>query len=155
LLDFPQAQIETFEINKENEVCYTWNTLEFLLQKYPTVKFYLLVGTDQAKVFSKWRNIKRILEIAEPICMLRAGFDCPEEWKYEKIVVPEYHISSTALRDKLSIGLYQDPLVTEFLYPEVIEYIRVNKLYENRTFSTNPCNRLSSSGDVLPDGDDH
>lgn len=50
---------------------YTVDTLDELRRLLPGVELRLLIGADQARQFHKWREAKRVIELAEPVVMLR------------------------------------------------------------------------------------
>ena len=41
---------------------YTIDTLTYLIEKYPTNEFSLIMGEDNLKSFHKWKNYEQILE---------------------------------------------------------------------------------------------
>lgn len=102
-----------------------------------------LIGADQALGFHRWREPRRILELAEPLVMLRspaehanaladglrsAGFWSDHEidrWLERIVPVPVLDISATAIRAKLAAGGCEVPE----LDPAVLDYIRGAGLY--------------------------
>lgn len=53
-------EIEEYEI-KQNEISYTYKTIEYFSSKYKDSKLYLLIGSDQVINFQKWKNWEEIL----------------------------------------------------------------------------------------------
>jgi len=144
LRDQPRAVILTDEIDRRenDEPSYTIDTLERLRRKLGEKPvFRLLIGTDQLRVFDRWRSFRRILELAEPLVMLRppdtrrrllselpTGFD-PAQWMARLVDLPRMDISSTKVRQRLAAGEAIDDLVP----PAVATYIRRNNLYQDRS----------------------
>lgn len=42
---------------------YTINTLNYLYKKYPNVKFYFLIGSDQAIQLDKWKDSEKLFDL--------------------------------------------------------------------------------------------
>jgi nicotinate-nucleotide adenylyltransferase len=61
LLNEPDFEIDDFEI-KRNTVSYTIDTINFLSQKYLEEELLLLIGSDQAASFDKWKDYEKILQ---------------------------------------------------------------------------------------------
>ena len=122
--------IDSFEIDRPN-VCYFYETLQHLDTKFPHTAFSFLVGADWADKLKRWRRWDIIEKIATPIVMTRPGYLV--NTNVDVIEVPELPVSGTQLREKLSLGFYDDPLVTKFIYPKALEFIRNHKIYEHAT----------------------
>ncbi len=108
---------------------YTIDTLDKLKNDFPEHNFSLLIGSDNALVFDKWKNYKELLFKYKVFVYPREGYDFSEvadiypEMKLLK--TPNYNISSTEIRS--SIAKKKD--ITKWLDPEVFEYIIENNLY--------------------------
>lgn len=106
---------------------YTINTLDVLRKRHPTKRFKLVIGSDNWRIFSHWRDYQRILDEYGVIVYPRPGY--PVEDRHvdgmELIDAPVLNISSTMVRDAISKG--KD--VSYFLPQGVYKYIRDNKLY--------------------------
>lgn len=136
---------------------YTVDTLERLRTLVPGVTLRLLLGQDQAVAFHRWREPRRIIELAPPIVLPRrqhAGFSATsaqspgaladalrvsgfwsepeiERWCGALIDVGLLEVSSTQVRALLAAGtITADAQVGPYLPPGVLEYIRERALYE-------------------------
>ncbi|MBX3390316.1 MAG: nicotinate-nicotinamide nucleotide adenylyltransferase [Phycisphaeraceae bacterium] len=106
----------------------------------------LLLGSDQALSFHRWRDPREILELARPIVMLRGAdalsflssmkqnlFWSESElgiWEESIVPISRSNISSTRVRDLLrSARGKETPELAESLSPAVLDYIRRNHLY--------------------------
>lgn len=137
LRDEPWAIIVTDEIDRGG-VSYTVDTLEGLRARMkPGATMRLLIGTDQLRIFHKWRAADRIVELAEPAVMLRppdtvesvlrelpAGFDA-DMWRQRMVTTPVMDVSSTMVREKAARG----EGIEEFVGQAVAGYVREKSLY--------------------------
>ena len=124
------ALIEDYEI-KNNNISYSFKTIQYLKEKYSDVEFWLLMGSDNANSFDKWKNKEEILKIVYPITVSRPNFIIDKsKWIYDIIEFKDVDISSTQLRDKLKNKEYDDSLIKNYLDPNVLKYIIENNLYD-------------------------
>jgi nicotinate-nucleotide adenylyltransferase len=84
---------------------YTINTLEHLREKYPEHRFSLIIGQDNLKTFSKWKNHETILEKFQLYVYPRPDVG-PTEFDAHPSVhltaAPMMDISSTFIRSAIS-----------------------------------------------------
>ncbi|HEX7010263.1 MAG TPA: nicotinate (nicotinamide) nucleotide adenylyltransferase, partial [Phycisphaeraceae bacterium] len=74
LADSPRCVILTDEIERASQglPSYTVDTLEALRGRLgPNVRMWLLIGADQWRIFSQWKSPRRIMELAQPLVMIR------------------------------------------------------------------------------------
>lgn len=114
---------------------YTVDTLRNLASR-TAATMRLLIGTDQALLFHQWKDAGSIVELADPVVMLREPMSADEFldsldgeatrafWKPRLVVVPGLEVSSTALRTSLALGETPGLLVEP-----VSAYIREHGLY--------------------------
>ena len=139
--DQPHAVIVTDEIDRateSGEPSYTVETLQRLRDRVgSTVTMRLLIGADQVPAFDRWKDPQRIVELAEPIVMLRPP-DTPQSlleglpnqeaqrfWGRRLMPVPQMDVSATEIRRRAREG---EPLGD--LVPEAVErYITEHGLY--------------------------
>ncbi len=132
----PRFGVETFELERDS-VSYSIDTVDYLAEKHPNAELYLLVGSDQAKKFNRWKNRKAILDKATICIADRPGyltendkevirFDLEHKEK-EPIWLenPLLEISSSNIRNKIKNG----ESIKYFVPPQVEEYIKRNNLY--------------------------
>lgn len=143
LADEPHATIETCELDRAAHATrpspsYTFDTLTHLrhqLGDEPT--FHLLLGADQVMDFHRWKHHRRILDLAEPLVMLRPPWnrdrlldELPtaldvEQWEQAMIDLPPIDVSATHVRACLAQGRSVEGL----LDPAVARYIEEHGLY--------------------------
>ena len=135
LADYDNLFVSDLEINRKG-ISYTCDTLVELTgtsgvnaqsAAQSNEEFFLLIGADNYLIFNKWRNFKKIHQLATVVVYKRPGSCLPE------IVPPfmaldgkEFEITSTVIRDKISRGESIEKLVPK----NVEKYIIKNNLYK-------------------------
>jgi nicotinate-nucleotide adenylyltransferase len=113
---------------------YTVDTLGELQMVHPG-EYWFILGADAIKGFPEWKNPHRILRLCRLAVAARPPINredtlrgLGEEFteKVDMIEMPPTEISSTSIREKIMKGHSVDKLTT----PEVIDYIKRNKLYK-------------------------
>lgn len=137
----PRAQVLTDEIDRGDEgPNYTIDTLVRLRYRLdPDTALRLLIGADQLRQFDRWRDWRRVIELAEPLVMVRppdlrqsllAGlprdFD-RDTWSKRLIDLPLMDISSRDIRGRVARG---DP-IDKLVPPKVARYIEAHTLYQD------------------------
>lgn len=140
LADQPHTLILTDEIDRADDgrPSYTIDTLESLQTRLPRgATMRLLIGVDQLLIFDQWKDADRIIELAEPIVMLRAPHtrdsvltQLPKKdrarWSARLIDIPIIDLSSTDIRKRVKEHQPIDHLVP----PAVADYIQSHRLYQ-------------------------
>lgn len=127
-------QICDLESNREGP-SYTVDTLEELQSEMPDSQLFLIVGSDVAAGFSKWREPERVLSMATLAVAERPGTARAEvEATLEGLPgggnacffdMPDIGISSTMLRQRVRAGES-----TRYLMPDAVrDYIDRHNLY--------------------------
>ncbi len=110
---------------------YTIDTLHALSDEYPENQFALIIGSDNALVFDKWKNPQQILTEYPVYAYPRRGFDFAVVAdlypQMQLLDSPYFDISSTKIRAALA----QKKDVTQWLHPSVLQYITENNLYNS------------------------
>jgi len=107
---------------------YTIDTLVYLKEKNPNKQFCLIIGSDNLKFFSKWKNYELIEQNYTRYIYPRPGTD---EKDYEnqvnsKVVqAPHIEISSSFIRDAIKNGKKVD----KFLPDGIFDHIDKMNLY--------------------------
>ncbi len=106
---------------------YTVNTLRYLAKRYPRHTFRLIIGSDNWKIFSQWKDSEMILSEFGVVIYPRPGYPIGTVYDDGADVVnaPTADISSTFIRNAVARGKNM-----EFFLPRgVYDYIKSNKLY--------------------------
>jgi len=83
---------------------YTIDTLTYLKEKFPANEFSLIVGSDNLKSFSKWKNYELILQNHDLYVYPRPGFKDEEvqlEGNIHLVNAPLMEISSSFIREAI------------------------------------------------------
>lgn len=132
-----------FEVIKDEENTYTYNTLEFMREKYPTDSLFFLAGDDVIESLSKWHRIEDLGKLCKIVIGSRdTGSDLTStsirysnlkhmSGKYNLAFVlisteVEFGVSSTYVRRKI-----KDCESVAYLVPEkVLDHIYAYDLYK-------------------------
>ena len=106
------ADSATFEINtvemERSGPSYTVDTLRELSVQFPGASLHLLIGVDQVREFSTWREWEEVLKLAQIVMLTRAGSeDAGPEAPFVRhtVKVTRIDISSTLIRARVAAGL--------------------------------------------------
>lgn len=125
---FKVSDIE-FKMPKPN---YTINTLTWLIDKYPTKKFSLIIGGDNLQHFKKWKNWEKILENHKVYVYKRKEYienvdnELLKFGEIEMLNAPIIEVSSSFIRD----GVKNDKDLRFFVPPKTYKYIIDNNYFK-------------------------
>ena len=71
----PRLHLSTYEIDSAAEVNYSIDTVRHFKKTYPDKELYLLIGTDAANLFDKWKEPDEIASLAHIIVIPRPGIE--------------------------------------------------------------------------------
>ena len=117
-------EISLYEVEKDDDINYSIDTIKYFKEKYPKDNLYFLIGADQVNQFEKWKDAVEISKLVTIIYSSRPGFKLNEkniaDFKMESLDYEESgEVSSSDIRELKSLDL---PF-------EVVNYIEDNKLY--------------------------
>jgi len=151
IADLPRARLTPYEISTGG-TSYTIDTLRaFGLAFHYVETMRLLIGADQAAQFHKWRDYEEVIELAEPVVLLRGGDfasverellekmrphwsdEALEQWRRRVVETPVIDADSTTIRRILreSEKYVDDPRVVRAVPDAVREVIRARGLYRS------------------------
>jgi nicotinate-nucleotide adenylyltransferase len=109
---------------------YTIDTLKVISNEFPDNKFTLLIGSDNALVFDKWKNYNELLANYNIVVYPRTNYDFNEVsaiYPQMKLLnTPVYDISSTQIREFIK----QQKDITNMVHPFINQFIIENNLYQ-------------------------
>jgi nicotinate-nucleotide adenylyltransferase len=123
-------EVSALEVERAG-LSFTVDTLDHFAGQYPAAERYLLLGADVLATFAQWREPERILQLARPVVLQRAG-DAPprmpaglDAGRIERLPTRRVDISSTEIRERIRAGRPIRGFVTE----SVAAYIARSGLY--------------------------
>jgi nicotinate-nucleotide adenylyltransferase len=116
------------------------DTIRYFQEKFPEAQLFLLIGSDQAAAFTRWKFWEEILHAVQ-LCIARRPHTLPsamekaltfqltqQERSPIWITAPIMEISSTNIRQRIAV----DASVHYLIPQKVEEYIHQHKLYRGR-----------------------
>ena len=110
---------------------YTVDTLTRLQRAVPKAKLFLLLGADQARLLSSWKEPERLFALATVCVLSRPGYDFKQidpRWRRQiiPVAVSPIAITATAIRQRAREGRS-----IRYLVPEKVRaFIAKNALYK-------------------------
>ena len=140
---FPDSRkynISLLEQEFPDRASYTYNTLEHLTEKNPSIKYMITIGADNLLTLHQWYNAEELVRRWDILTYPRKGYDNVQSlynfWdkktadKLSETLLPFkcFDISSTQIREFIT----KERKKPDFLTNPVYEYIVRNKLYERK-----------------------
>ena len=132
--DLPRVQVDSLEVDRAGP-SYTIDTLREIKAAWPGAELFLLIGEDQARALTQWRDWQQFAEfatiyVAEREDTTRSGGPFAPPQPLEKHVlrlpVPPMPVSATEIRARLRAHQSVESLVFE----PVARYIEHHHLYQ-------------------------
>lgn len=128
--DRTKFSICTLEIERKG-TSYTFDTMKELVEKFPNVKFYFIIGGDLVEHLHEWYRIDELLKLVTFVGTKRPRYRFLPQVNNEKIIfvdVPQLDISSSMIRERV-----KERRSIDYFVPEKIkEYIKEHQLYATR-----------------------
>ena len=124
MADAPWAVVDDLELRRDGP-SFSYETAEVMRKRFPTAKFYWIMGTDQWEALPRWKNPDRLAQCVEFIVVNRGGFN-PSPHGFAMHSIKTHHpASATEIREALARGEKNHT----WLHPDVANYIRAHHLY--------------------------
>jgi nicotinate-nucleotide adenylyltransferase len=122
--DFKAIDIE-FQLPKPS---YTYLTIRKLKEENPECEFFILMGEDNFRNLSKWKNIEELRQNVRFIVYPREGqkVSNPDNELVAIISAPLINLSSTTLREMIKMEISPKYLIPE----DALRLIRQKKFYQ-------------------------
>lgn len=128
----PNFEMELYEVEKGGKN-YTYNTMKALVDLYPAVDFYFIIGADMIEDLPTWHEIDKLVELVQFVGVNRPGYAVETDYPLIMVDVPLVDISSSAIRKKVAQGCS-----IQYLVPENVQnYIEREGLYQDDESKTN------------------
>ena len=118
--------VDRMELSREGP-SFTVDTLRALGRKSPGIEPVLLLGSDAARDFPKWREVEEVRRLARVAVFERPGTPQSTEAVWRRIKAPLIDISSTTIRQRVRNGQS-----IRFWVPDAVaEFIAAHGLYQD------------------------
>ena len=140
--DDPRLAVDGLELERTGP-SFTIDTVHELLERNPANSYRLVIGSDMARMFAKWRDYRELLRLVPPLVAERPdaklegspGMLYPGLLEDERAVLlagrfamPLVAINSTLIRERIRNGAAVGD-IADLTPPGVLEYIRAHRLY--------------------------
>jgi nicotinate-nucleotide adenylyltransferase len=121
----PKFKVLDLELKRKGK-SYTVDTIVELKNKYSKDNFYLIIGSDLAKDFKKWKNSEKIKKMVTVIAAKRRGSSFRSSKSFKQMDIIQIELSSSQVRERIKKGK-----TVKYLIPERVEnYIKKNNIYK-------------------------
>jgi nicotinate-nucleotide adenylyltransferase len=119
--------VSCLEIEKRKKI-YSVDTVRYFKKKFPNhTRLFFLIGADQLKGLSSWKDADKLIGLCEFVVFSRPGFSLKENPHDIKVArIEELDISSTQVRDRIK----NNKSIKRFVPKSVADYIMSNNLYK-------------------------
>lgn len=114
------------DYENQDRVVYTYETLDYFKKKYLGSEIYFILGADNLKQISNWKNSEYILSNYKLLVINRGNDKIEVKDNVVVMDILNNDISSTFIRSNID----NDDIIKKYLDKNVLEYIRKEKLYE-------------------------
>jgi nicotinate-nucleotide adenylyltransferase len=116
--------ISDYELNKDEEINYTIDTVKHFIAIYPNRKIYLLIGADQVNRFDDWKDAQEIASLCKIAYVYRDGIEISKE------IVERYKMMRLDIKGIGSVSSSEVRNLQSLDIPfSVIKYIEEHNLY--------------------------
>ncbi len=134
----PYFELCSYELEREDQVSYTYQTLEQFQSLYPEHSFYFIIGSDSLFDLESWRCPEKVLGLCTLLVACRENIDLAVvhkqihylQEKYgcqiQLLQMPLLEISSSTIRERVKQGKNIKYLVSN----SVRHYIGTHHLYQ-------------------------
>ena len=132
----PRLEVSSIELDSPRQL-YTFETLDFLQEKYEDSNIYFILGSDNLKEFSTWKNPEQILEKYKVIVLGRnedivkdiiENDELLNRYKDSFISLNNKRISLSSTYVRNEIELKKD--ISKYVSEDIKKYIEDNNLYK-------------------------
>ncbi len=123
--DVEGLHIEPFELERGG-VSYSFETMQQLIEREPSTKFYFIIGGDSIDSLHTWYRIDELVKIVQFVGVNRPGAQSKSVYNVQMVDIPEIYLSSSLIRERIQRGE-----TIQYLVPNAVaEFIRKERIYE-------------------------
>ena len=89
-------RLSTVELERgeQGKPSFTYETLLFLKQAYPTCEFYFIIGGDMVEYLPKWYKIDELIHLLHFVALARPGYSLKTSYPVIEVEMPQLDVSS-------------------------------------------------------------
>ncbi len=126
IMSNPDFDLELYEVEQGGKN-YSFDTMKALIDLYPGVEFYFIIGGDMIADLPTWYRIEELAELVRFVGIERPGFVANTAYPIIMVDTTVTDISSSVIRNKVSRNCS-----IKYLVPAAVkEYIGLEGLYKN------------------------
>lgn len=133
----PRFEVDDLELRRPGP-SYTVDTLRALRERFPGAELFFLIGADNVRELSSWREPEEIVRLARIVAVPRGCESIDAEAPFPFLTVPviRTEVSATEVRRRVAAGLS-----IRYLVPDAVrEIVARERLYrEPAQTGKNPC----------------
>lgn len=118
--------LERYEIDQPGK-SYTFHTIAALTERYPSYRFYFIIGADMVEYLPKWYRIDELVTMVQFVGVKRPDYQLKTDYPVILLDIPGVDISSTMIRERMK----QNRTTTYYLPTSVNRIIKEKQLYES------------------------
>ena len=123
--DKDKVIVDDFELINDNDKSFTIDTIYYLKNKFKNSSISMVIGYDQYKNITNWKDYHKILELVNIICFKRGGF-ISDNVNLVQFFDFDEDISSSIIRREIT----NYNMLNKHLNKPVFDYIMNNNLYK-------------------------
>ncbi|MAV64439.1 MAG: hypothetical protein CMG00_04525 [Candidatus Marinimicrobia bacterium] len=120
-------EIDLFELNSNEDVNYSINTVRYLKRKYQKDSLSMVLGLDLINDLDSWKDWEKIEKLVDIVCINRPKYKPSNLSKYNRISFLEdlyLDISSSYLKSIIVSKKYKKDIdINNMIHPKVVDYI--------------------------------
>ena len=126
--DYSKVSIDQFEFESINKPNFTIDTIKYLEKKFKGASLNMVIGSDQYKNLTNWKNYNQIINSVNIICFKRKN-NIIDKSSNVNIIDFDCDISSKSIKNKFKNSSIE--YIDRELTKKVYDYIIKHKLYRD------------------------
>ncbi len=122
-VDIDWAEVDEHDLVAASP-CYSWRTAESIATKFPDAELFWLMGTDQWQALPRWDRPEHLAKLVKFIVFTRDQIPEAREGFELHCISGNHPASATKIRASMP-----KHLLTDWLSPQVADYIKQHSLY--------------------------
>ena len=126
MFDDMSSKLEIIDYENDNKIKYSFETVQFLKDKYPHCLLNMILGVDQFNIIDSWKNYEFILSNVNLLVISRPGYGYHSN---DDNITFFNNISIDSSSQFIKNNINELDRIKHMLDKKVLEYIIKNNLY--------------------------